>query len=482
MYWWHYLIIGVAAVILLVLAVILIRTLAFKPKPVSNVCDGDENFDRDAAVNSLRELVRCKTVSYRDGALEDDAEFKKLINKIPELYPNFYKTCTLTEFADRGYLYLWKGKSSAHPCVMMSHFDVVPADESKWERPPFSGDIVDGVLWGRGTLDNKVTMNGALFAAETLISRGFVPENDIYFAFSGCEEISGNGAINIVNYFEEKGIVPELVLDEGGAVVSNVFPGVKASCGLIGVAEKGMIDVQYTVKSAGGHASAPKPGSPVVVLSETCCKLEKHPFKFEISKPVAEMFDALGRHSNFLFRMIFANLWLFKGLLNLFCKKSGGEINAFVRTTMAFTQLQGSAASNVIPTEAKMVCNMRLNPTDTVDGALEYLKKTVNDDRVEIVALRGSNLSRISRTDCVGYERVSAALKSTWKGSIVAPYLMVQCSDSRHYGKISDRVYRFSAMDLTAEERATIHGNNERIRIDTLCRSVEFYIRVLKQC
>ena len=153
-----------------------------------------------------------------------------------------------------------------------------------------------------------------------------------------------------------------------------------------------------------------------------------------------------------------------------------------MRTTVAFTQMEGSAAPNVIPPKAAMVSNMRLNPMDNIDSALEYLKKTVNDDSVEIKLLHGMNPSRISRTDCEGYDKVATAVASTWKGCIVSPYLMVQCSDSRHWGKISDKVYRFSAMDLTAEERATIHGNNERIRVDCACRAVEFYIRLMKQC
>ena len=161
---------------------------------------------------------------------------------------------------------------------------------------------------------------------------------------------------------------------------------------------------------------------------------------------------------------------------------SGGEMNALVRTTVAFTQMEGSSARNVIPPEAKMVSNMRLNPHDSVASALDYLKKTVNNEAVEITVLESFEPSPISETGCPAWDKVTSAVASTWKGCIVSPYLMVQCSDSRHYGRISNHVYRFSAMDMTAEERATIHGNNERIRTESVAKAVEFYIRLMKQC
>ena len=129
-----------------------------------------------------------------------------------------------------------------------------------------------------------------------------------------------------------------------------------------------------------------------------------------------------------------------------------------------------------------MVCNMRLNPKDNIDSAMEYIKKTVDDDEIEINLLYGMNPSRVSETYCPAWDKVASAVASTWKGCIVSPYLMVQCSDSRHYGRISNKVYRFSAMDLTSEERATIHGHNERIRVEAIRKTVEFYIRLIKQC
>ena len=477
---------GAAAAILLgfalfcFLGVILIRTVCFHPKKQVAAVVEPVTVDLDRATDCLAALVRCQTVSSRDKCLEDDAEFEKLLALLPQLYPHVAKICEVKYFSDRGVLYHWQGKSADEPAVLMAHYDVVPVEAEGWEKPPFAGILENGVLWGRGTLDTKVTMNAALFAADTLIAEGFVPVHDVYFAFSGGEEINGRGARNIVEYFKEQGITPGIVLDEGGGVVADVFPGVKAPCGMIGIAEKGMLNVEYRVRSDGGHASAPAPKTPIGTLARACCRVEKHPFKHHLTAPVREMLDTLGRHASFSYRMIFANLWCFTGLLDMFCRKKGGELNALMRTTVAFTQMQGSEAPNVIPPTASMLSNSRLNPADNMESALAYIRQTVDDDSVEITALDGMNPSRISATDCEAYAKVKGAVEATWQGALVTPYLMLQCSDSRHWGAISDKVYRFSAMDLTAAERKTIHGNNEQIRVEVIGRAVEFYLRLIK--
>ena len=472
----------IAALIAVFLAVVTVRTLRFTPKPQPRLSQEEVSFDRDAAVDALAQLVRCKTVSYNDHSLEDEAEFQKLISLLPKLYPSVMETCEFRQLPDRALLLRWPGKSPGDPAVMMAHYDVVPVNEEAWDKPPFEAILEDGVLWGRGTLDTKVTFNGILSAANHLIARGFRPERDVYFAFSGGEEVNGLGAPNIVAWFREQGIQPALVVDEGGAVVENVFPGVKVPCGLIGIAEKGMMNARFRARSQGGHASAPKPHTPVGVLSAACKRVEDHPFKAHIQGPAAQMFDTLGRYSTPLYRVIFANLWCFGWLLDLMARKSGGEMNALLRTTAAFTQMQGSSARNVIPPEATMVANMRLNPSDSVASALDYLKKKVANDAVEITALESFEPSPVSETGCEAWDKVAASVAETWRGCVVAPYLMVQCSDSRHYGPISNHVYRFSAMDLTAGERSTIHGNNERIRVETVGKAVEFYIRLLGRC
>lgn len=472
----------ILAIIVIFLAVVLIRAAMFKPKETGDQHFEDVDFDADAAVNALAELVRCRTVSYEDHSLEDDAEFEKLIGKLPVLYPNVMKTCPLTRFEGRALLFKWAGREAGDPAVLMAHYDVVPVEEDKWTKPAFDALIEDGIMWGRGTLDTKATFNGILSAAENLIKQGFRPKNDVFFAFSGGEEVNGVGARKIVEYFKTNGVVPSMVVDEGGAVVEGVFPGVKGQCAVIGIAEKGLMNLEYRVSSGGGHASAPSPHTPIGKLAAACAKVEGHPFPAHFTKPVLEMFDTLGRHSTFLYRVIFANLWCFRGVLDLICKTGGGELNALVRTTVAFTQMDGSKAPNVLPPSASMVSNIRLNPEDTMDSAMAYIGSVIGDSDVKLTKIIGENPSPISRTDCEGWQRVVNAVSGTWRGSLVAPYLMIQCSDSRHYRDLSDKVYRFSAMDLTTAERGTIHGNDEHIRLDTARRAVEFYVRLMKQC
>ena len=471
----------VLAALALFVLVLTVRTMLFRPRPIPTVDATPAEFDRDAATEALRALVTCRTVSRYDSADEEDEEFEKLVALLPTLYPRAYEALTLRRFDGRALLFHWKGQKAGAATVLMAHYDVVPVDESGWEKPPFDGVIEDGVLWGRGTLDTKATMNGILFAVNHLIGEGFVPEHDVYLAFSGGEEVNGAGARNIVEHFRTEGIEVALVLDEGGAVVERVFPGVSTPAAVVGIAEKGMLDLEYRVRSSGGHASAPKPHTPVTRLAAACTAVLRHPPRMRLSAPTREMFDTLGRHSSLLYRVIFANLWCFGPLLGWLGKSQGGELGAMIRTTVAFTRMRGSDANNVLPTEATMVSNIRLAPGDTVDGMIAHLRRAIDDKEVELCPIQGTDPSRVSRTDCEGYARLADAIRATWTGAIVTPYLMMQCSDSRHWGAVSDRVYRFSAMDLTSEERRTIHGHNEGIRLESIARGVEFYLRLLKK-
>ena len=475
--WW----LVIPAVLAVLIVIILIRTLAFKPRKGESRIVSPVFVNGEKATHDLAEMIKCKTISHQDASLDDEAEFEKFEKLLPDLFPAIYSKCQYEKVGKRGILIRWKGKSPESPSVYMAHYDVVSVEQDDWEKPAFDGILENGVLWGRGTLDTKGTLNGILQAAETLITEGFVPKNDVYLAFGGNEEVAGDGSQGIVELFKQRGITPGLVLDEGGAVCNNVFPGVTDPIALIGIGEKGQMNIKYSVKGGGGHSSSPKAGGPIPRLSAAALRVENATFKYTLSEATAQMFNVAGRHSTFLYRMIFANLWCFAPALSLYAKLCGGEFNAVVRTTTAFTQMSGSKGANVIPADAYMVSNHRIIPGETIESVLAHVKKAAKDDTINISLINGNNPSIISDTNCEAYERVKSTVAETWQEAIVSPYLMVAGSDSRHWGAISDKVYRFSAMALSKEERGMIHGNNERIPVSTISRTVEFFIRMMKK-
>ena len=472
----------IPAAVLLLLAVLLLRAAAFRPKEEARPAPDDVPADGARAVESLAEMIRCKTVSDEDNSKEDAAEFDKFRALLVSRYPNIHRACQLRRIGRCGLLYRWPGKSAGAPTVFMAHYDVVPADAANWTKPPFAGLVENGVLWGRGTLDTKGTLAGITEAAEQLIGEGFVPENDVYLAFSGEEEISGASASDIVDDFKARGVTPALVLDEGGAVVDGVFPGVKRPAALIGTGEKGQMRLYMDLKSGGGHASAPPAHSIVGRLSRAAVRIEDHPFPMRLTPPAAGMFDTLGRYSTFAYRLIFANLWFFRPLLDLLCKKSGGELNALVRTTTAVTQARGSAANNVLPPDASFGVNVRLMGGDGSDAALARLRRLAKDPDIAMRRGSTSEPSAFSAAEGEAWERLRSAVVRTWPEAIFSPYLMIAGSDSRHYCRISDHVYRFCPMAMTKEERAGIHGNDEHIPVEKVKTTVQFYLRLMRLC
>ncbi len=473
-------VLGLVALLVLFIAVICIRAARFRPAKETPVTPVPVAVDTEKITADMVAMIQCKTVSYRDESLVDRKAFEKFEKLLFDRYPAVAEAADFKKIGKTGLLFHIKGKSDTAPSVLMAHYDVVPVDADGWEKDAFAGIVENGVIWGRGTLDTKGTLLGVMQAAESALKDGFVPENDLYLAFSGEEEIDGDTCKDIVAYLEQNGVTPALVLDEGGAVVENVFPGVKSACAVIGIAEKGSVSLDMALTSNGGHASTPPPKTVMGKLSKAVVDIESHPFPRRLTPPAAGLFDTLGRRSTFLYRLIFANLWCFMPLLDLICKLSGGELNALVRTTVAVTRMQGSNAYNVLPPKGTVGLNVRLIGGDTIDSAVEYIKKVIKNDDIAVSVVGGMNPSISSDVTSPAWQKIETAVKQTFDNTVVSPYLMMACSDSRHYCRITDKVYRFSPMRLSKEERKMIHGNNERVPVDTLADTVAFYTRLLK--
>ena len=462
-----------------VLLVLVVRALLFVPRKTAFPATEDVAVDEERAVENFQEMIRCRTISYDDAALQDDREFEKFRALLDTRYPNIATGCEKHLVGPAGVIYHWKGKGGAEPWVLMSHYDVVPVEASMWSEDPFAAVRKDGAIWGRGTVDTKSTLLGVMEAAETLMEQGFTPQNDIYLAFGGDEELNGASAQEIVKWFERQNISPS-VLDEGGAIVDGVFPGVKKSAAVIGTGEKGITNIAFHLEGKGGHASTPPPHTPVGVMASAIAAIESKPFQPTMVPPVSELFDTLGRHASFGMKLIFANLWCFKPLLYALAKRRGGELNAMVRTSCAFTKMEGGAAWNVIPPRVSSGANLRLL-NHTPEEAVRELKKKIGNDQVQVDIVLGTTPSPFSKTDGQSWNLIKEAVLQTWPGVIVSPYLMMAASDSRHYARISDRVYRFSPMEMPPEIRKTIHGHNERIPIATLVKTVTFYLRLIRK-
>lgn len=441
--------------------------------------------DEQRAVENFRALLRIPTVSHLDESETDWSQFEAFRHELAKRYPKTHATLQRELVDGHSMLFHWRGAESSNPTVLMAHYDVVPATEEGWDHPPFAAELVGEagtqVLWGRGTLDDKGSLVGVLEAVETLVARGFVPHNDIYLSFGHNEETAGSGGKVIVDLLEARGVTPALVLDEGGAVVEDIFPGVTDPIAVVGVSEKGILSLKLTVNQHGGHASTPPKMTATVRLARALVRLNRRPFRTSFVPTNLEMIRTLGAHASQPLKWIFTNQWLTKRpLLALFSRLSD-ETAAMVRTTQAVTQLSGAQAANALAERAEAIVNIRIAIDSSVAEATKHVRRAVRDESVLIEQLHPTEPSPVSPTTGRAWELVKGTIEESYPGTIVTPYVMLGASDSRHFARISNHVYRFSPFEMSTEERATLHAKNERIRVSTFLTGVAFYLRLVEK-
>ena len=466
---------AIVAVIALVAVICVLRAVKCKAadkteKPAISWTKEEE----DKYAHALSEMVKVPTVSKKKG--EDYSDFLKLQAVMEKLYPNIFEKLEKHDF-EGNILRLWKGKNPEKGAILLlGHQDVVPAAEKEWTRDPFSGEIADGCVHGRGAMDCKSTLSAEWSAVEELLEEGFVPEEDIWLFSSVNEENSGGGAVDAAKWFKEQGIRLKAVLDEGGAVIGNVFPGLSKPCAAIGIVEKGFCNLKFVAKGSGGHSSTPPKNTPVARLAMFMAEVEKtDPFKKELVSPIPEMFESLAGHLIFPLRLVMSNLWLFKGLLAKVLPMFSPMAAAFVKTTCAFTMAHGSEAPNVIPDEAYVICNIRPSVHQKAEESIEVLRNIAKKYDIETEVLLSRDPSNVSPSDGEEFRYLQKCINEAIPDVVAIPYLMTGGTDCRQFELVSDNCLRFTPTRLTPEQLAAMHAANESMGIAALAEGVKFY-------
>lgn len=433
----------------------------------------------EPALERLRELIRIPTVSRPDTTQMDFGEFERFIDTVERLYPLVHADLERERVAGHSLLYRWRGASSDEASVLMAHYDVVAATDEGWKHPPFDAVVTgegDGrVLWGRGTLDDKGALVAVLESVESLLAEGFTPAHDVYLSFGHNEETAGNGAVEAVELLRSRGVAPRFVLDEGGAVVEGVFPGVDAPIAVVGVSEKGITTLRLSVEERGGHASMPPRQTATATLAQAIVRLNARPHPASLSRTNIEMLRTVGAHAKGIFRFLFTQTWLTRGILKLAFARLSEETAAVIRTTQAVTMLRAGLAENALAERAVATVNVRVAAGSSVAEAVDHVRRAIRDERVSIEVADASEPSPVSPTSGEQWEWLRAAIEQTYPGTVVTPYVMLGASDARRFAAISDHVYRFSPFEMSKEERDTLHAKNERMRVATFLRGIDFY-------
>ena len=470
----------ILALIVLLLGVVFLRAVYLKPTAAQKAkVKLDEGPRAEKYGKQLASLVQKETISSRFDA--DRTKFLAFHALLEDMFPNVHKTCEKRVF-NGSLLFKWSGKGEHEPILFMSHHDVVEATGT-WEHEAFSGDIDEkGRVWGRGTVDTKASLFCMLTAVEEMIADGFEPTCDVYIASSCTEEWSGEGAPLTVEYLKSQGVKFAYLMDEGGMILEEPVGGVKGTYGMVGVLEKGYGDVKFVAKSGGGHASAPKKNTPLVRLGKFMADVDKKsPFVNKFSPTVREMFSRMAPNMNFGMKIIFANMWLFEGLLKKLLPAISSAAGAMIHTTLAFTMAKGSDGLNVLPQEAYVTGNMRYIPHQDTDESIELISNIAKKYDIETEVIYKDYACPVVDYNNEPFHLVEKVASEVYPGIGICPYVMTGGTDAKFYRELSDNCLRFAPLYIDAQQYASIHGLNENIYQGALPLGVDFYKKMIER-
>ncbi len=429
------------------------------------------------AVDSLAEAIRFPTVSYQDSDSIDYQNFTGFLEFLRVRYPNVFTELKVETVADYSLVISWPGQNpQLKPVLLDSHYDVVPIEpgtEADWTHDPFAGTIADGYLWGRGAIDDKASVIATLEAMEALLESDFQPQRTLLFSFAHDEEIGGNdGAANIVKHLQSHNIELQYMIGEGGLVVKNspLVPG--KDIAMVGLAEKTYVTLTLKAKGDGGHSSMPVANNAIVHLAKAVQALHENPFEPQLIAPVTDMLKIVGQELGGLKGFVMEQQWLTEPVLLKILSDDPGSMG-MVRTTTAVTMFDAGIKDNVISQQAEAKVNFRLLPGFTEEQLIEAVTKIVDDENIEISSEAGKKGPPVADIDGPGYARVKSAINEAYPEALVTPSMLMASTDSPHYVDLAPNIYRFHPYTIPMDDSKTVHGTNERIRLEAIERAVQ---------
>ncbi len=496
--------------ILFLAAFLLFRTATWgsTPEPVDPIEVSE--IDDWTVAEHLSRLIQLPTISYDDPARFNAKAFLSLHKELESMYPRLHRTLQVEKVNEYSLLYTWVGTNpELKPILLMSHIDVVPVDDDSdtaWTHPPFSGEIADGFVWGRGAQDIKSGVICTMESVECLLVEGYKPERTIYLAYGHDEELSGrHGAGAIVSVLKKRGVELEAVIDEGGAIFQSINPWVEGPVAMVGIGEKGFLSLVLTAETTGGHSAVPPRDTAIGKLSRAIARLEAHPMPYRLG-PIISQLRPLSSELPFFFRVALANQWLFSGLLRSQLA-ADPKSAALVHTTTAPTMLSAGIKDNILPRQARAVINFRLLPGDSVLDVVHHLRKTIDDPEIQISPLYEDPLQRlashgekqqpaddperiqrwgreappISDPEGPGYKMLETTIRQLYPDVLVTSALSTGATDARYYSEICPQVFRFMPFRFGPDDLRRIHGIDERMSIKNLGDGVRFFMAWIKK-
>ncbi|MCG9632871.1 M20 family peptidase [Vibrio sp. Isolate30] len=455
--------------------------------------------DLEGAAQRLSQAVQFPTISNQDRSDFDEEAFNNYHDFLVQSYPLVHKTLKRELVGDPrpfSLIYTWEGKDpSLPPAVFMAHQDVVPiAEESRdqWEVEPFSGEIKDGYIWGRGSLDDKNQIHAILEATEMKIKEGFQPERTILFVFGHDEEVGGpEGAKHAADIIEQRYDKIAFVIDESAPLIPGVFPGIRDNTALIGIAQKGYVSLEIAINGIGGHSSQPAGESNIVALAKAVEKVEAAQFPYKIHDAVRYQYRFMGpelpEDQQPMYKAVaYGENDSISDLEQKFIDvMSQNQVTrAMLHTTTAVTMFNAGIKDNVLPPAATAVVNFRPMPGDTPEVIIEHVKKAIGDERITVRDISASTpATNVADPNGEGYKMLEKTIRQTWGNDlIVSPFFVIGGSDSKHFQArdFAPDVYTITALQLeNVKEFEGFHGVNERILVDEYGRSIGFFYKLM---